>query len=65
MRKASKKEWIKCISVIILYLAFLVWVKSIGGLLVVPFIFDAYISKYIHWSWWKTSENRIVRNVMS
>ena len=35
-----------------LYLAFLVWIKSWWGLLVVPFIYDAYITKRIPWTWW-------------
>ena len=41
MKKASRKQWIKCAIVMVLYLAFLVWIKSWWGLLAVPFIFDA------------------------
>ena len=33
-------QWTKFIIVLVLYLAFLYWVKSWWGLLVVPFIFD-------------------------
>jgi signal peptidase I len=43
MEKATRAQWIKCAIVILLYLAFLVWVKSWWGLIVVPFIFDIYI----------------------
>ena len=49
----------------LLYLAFLVWVKSWWGLIVLPFIFDAYISKKIPWSFWKKAKNPLVRSVMS
>ena len=49
MRKPTKKDWIKLIIVLILYLLFLVWVKSWLGLVVVPFIVDNYITKYIKW----------------
>lgn len=35
------------------------------GLIVVPFIFDIYITKKIPWSFWKKSKNPTVRNVMS
>ena len=51
-----KKQWIKFIVVLILYLLFLVWVKSWLGLIVVPFIYDAYISKKIRWKWWEDAE---------
>ena len=44
---------------------FLVWVKSWWGLIVLPFIFDIYISKKIPWSFWKKSKNPAVRGIMS
>ena len=58
------KQWAKFIVVLILYLLFLYWVKSWWGLLVVPFIFDVYITKKIKWQWWKESEGP-VKFVMS
>ncbi len=70
MEKREKKklnmkvQWAKFIIVLILYLLFLYWVKSWWGLLVVPFIYDVYISKKIKWQWWKDSEGPI-RFVMS
>ena len=57
MRKATRTQWIKFSIVTLLYLAFLVWVKSWLGLIVLPFIFDIYISKTIPWGFWKKSEN--------
>lgn len=51
--------------VMALYLAFLVWIKSWWGLLVVPFIYDAYITKRIPWTWWKEAESPVTRTVMS
>ncbi len=59
-----KKQWTKFIIVLVLYLLFLFWVKSWWGLLVVPFIFDIYITKKIKWQWWRESEGP-VRFVMS
>ncbi|MBO7051459.1 MAG: S26 family signal peptidase, partial [Prevotella sp.] len=57
MRKKNqpnmKVQWAKFIIVLVLYLAFLWWLKSWLGLIVVPFIYDAYISKKIRWDWWK------------
>ena len=59
-----KKQWAKFALVGGLYLLFLLWVKSWLGLIVLPFIFDNYITKKIRWTWWKESEGP-VRVVMS
>lgn len=59
-----KKQWAKFIAVTVLYLLFLVWVKSWLGLIVVPFIYDVYITKKIRWQWWKDAEGP-VKFVMS
>lgn len=48
-----------------LYVSFLVWVRSWWGLVVLPFIFDAYITQRIPWTWWKDSDEPAVRLVMS
>ena len=49
-------QWTKFVIVTLLYLAFLYWVGSWWGLLVLPFIYDVYISKKINWQWWKGAE---------
>ena len=59
-----KVQWAKFIGALVLYLLFLYWVGSWWGLLVIPFIFDVYITKKIKWQWWKESE-RPVKFVMS
>ena len=70
MEKREKKklnmkvQWAKFICVLVLYLLFLYWVKSWWGLLVIPFIYDIYITKKINWQWWKDAEGP-VRWVMS
>lgn len=65
MRQATRAQWIKCATAILLYLIFLIWVRSWWGLIVVPFIFDIYITKKIPWSFWKKSKNPAVRSIMS
>ena len=65
MRKATRRQWTTFSIVTILYLIFLFWVKSWWGLIVVPFIFDAYISKKIPWYFWKEAKNKTVRSIMS
>ena len=64
MIKASGKQWAKFGIVLALYLIFIVWLKSWLGIVVIPFIFDAYITKKIPWTWWKESKNVTVRTVM-
>ena len=64
-RKPGIGRWIKFGIVTLLYLLFLLWVKSWWGLIVVPFIFDIYITKFIPWGFWKKSNNPAVRSVMS
>lgn len=59
-----KWQWTKFIIATVLFLIFLYWVKSWWGVIVVPFIYDAYITKKIPWQWWKNSDGP-VRFVMS
>ena len=40
----------------LVYLLFLYWVESWWGLLVIPFIYDAYIGHRIKWGWWREPE---------
>ena len=65
MEKRLKKktnmtlQWAKFIIVLALYLLFLFWVGSWWGLVVVPFIYDVYITKKINWQWWKEEEGPV------
>ena len=59
-----KVQWAKFAVVAVLYLLFLYWVKSWWGLIVLPFIFDVYITKKIKWQWWRDSEGA-TRFIMS
>ncbi len=65
MIKATRRQWIMFGIVTLLYLLFLIWVRSWWGLIVVPFIFDSYITKKIPWYFWKSSKSPVVRSVMS
>lgn len=64
MIQASRRQWIKFSIVLLFYIAFLIWLKSWLGIIVIPFIFDAYITKKIPWTWWKKSKNKTVLTVM-
>ena len=63
--KPTKKDWAKGLVACVLYIAFLVWIQSWWGVIVLPFIFDAYVTKKINWGWWKDLEDPILRTVMS
>lgn len=47
------KQWIKFSIVTVLYVLFLAWVGNWWWLLLLPFIFDVYITKFIPWGFWK------------
>ena len=62
---ATRRQWTFFGVITALYLLFLLWVGSWWGLLVLPFIFDLYITRKINWGWWRDSPDPIVRTVMS
>ena len=68
MKKISEipaKQWVKMSIALLLYLLFLVWVKSWLGLIVVPFIIDAFTTRIIKWDWWKQLKNKTLYSIMS
>ncbi|MDR0657450.1 MAG: signal peptidase I [Mediterranea sp.] len=64
MKKATRHQWIRMGLVMALYLLFLIWAKSWLGLIVVPFIFDGYITRIVPWTFWKKSTNPVLRSIM-
>ncbi len=64
-KKPTTRQWLKFGVVVTLYLLFLIWIESWLGLVVLPFIYDVYITKKIRWTWWKDVEDPIIRTVMS
>ena len=54
----KKPAWVSFGITLVLYLSFLYWVESWWGLIVLPFIYDLYISRKINWSWWREPEVR-------
>ena len=62
---AGRRQWIKMASVMALYIAFIIWIRSWLGVIVIPFIFDAYITKIVPWTLWRKSKNKTVRTAMS
>ncbi len=63
MIKASKSQWIRFSVVALIYILFIIWVGNFWWLLLLPLIFDIYISKVIPWGKWKKSKNKTVRKI--
>ena len=61
----TRRNWPACIILIALYCAFLYWVGCWWGIIVIPFIYDAYITHKINWGWWRDLENPVFRGIMS
>ena len=58
------KQWIKAIVWCVIYVLFIAWVGNFWWLLLLPVVFDAFITKYIPWTWWKKSKNATFLAVM-
>ena len=58
------KQWIKAIIWCLIYILFIIWVGNFWWLLLLPFIFDAFVTSFIPWTWWKKSKNKTVLTLM-
>ena len=65
MRKLSRTQIIKGSIIIVLYLLFLLWVKSWLGLVLLPFLIDIYFTRFIPWGFWKKYNNSFIRTLFS
>ena len=59
------KQWIKVAVWCLIYILFICWVGNFWWLLLLPIIFDAFITKYIRWTWWKSTKNKTLLSVFS
>ena len=53
MRDILTNKWVKFGIVVFIYLLWAYWVGSWWLLVLVPIIFDIYITKKVHWAFWK------------
>jgi len=58
------KQWIRAGLWSLIYVLFIIWLGSYGWLLGLPVVFDAFITKYIPWTFWKKSKNKAVLSIM-
>ena len=50
-------SWIKLAIWSLVYVLFIVWVGNFWWMLLYPFVFDIFITKFIPWTWWKKYEH--------
>ena len=59
------KQWIKCVVWSIIYVLFICWVYNFWWLLLLPVIFDLFITKFIPWTFWKKTRNKTLYSICS
>ena len=50
-------SWVKLAIWSLIYVLFIAWVGNFWWMLLYPFIFDIFITKFIPWTWWKKYEH--------
>jgi len=58
------KQWVICCVWCLVYILFILWVGNYWWLLGLAVVFDAFITQFIPWTWWKKSKNKSVLTVM-
>ena len=53
MKDISMRRWVKFAIIIVLYILWTVWIENYWWLLLVPIIFDHYITQFVNWTFWK------------
>ena len=61
----KKTRWIRFAVVSAIFFFWVAWMTNPWLLLAYPLLFDIYITLYIPWNWWKYSQNKTVRTIMS
>ena len=60
---ASVKQWIKFSIAAAILIFFVFWLGNAWWLLLLPLIFDIYISRFVPWTAWKNSKNKVLRTI--
>jgi len=62
--KPTVKQYVKFVFWGLVYILFVLWVGNLWWLLILPLIFDVFITKYVPWTWWKKLKNKTAVTVM-
>ena len=63
--KRPAKSWIKFGVWSLIYILFIVWLNNYWWLLLLPLIFDLFITKFIPWDFWKRTKNKALYTLFS
>ncbi|MFT3754243.1 MAG: S26 family signal peptidase [Paludibacter sp.] len=58
------KQWIKAGVWSLVYILFIAWVGNYWWLIGLPVVFDAFVTGFVPWTWWKKSKNKTLLTVM-
>ena len=59
------KNWIKCAIWSLIYVLFIAWVGNYWWLLLLPFIVDIFVTRFIPWDFWKKTKNKVLYTIFS
>ena len=62
--KTTRRQWVWFAVWTVFVLLFALWARSAWVLLLIPLLFDIYISKFVPWGFWKESKNSAFRKTM-
>lgn len=67
IKQCPRRQWIKAAVWSALYILFIVWVGNFWWLFLLPLVVDAFVTKYIPWTWWKRYKdtNKVLYTVFS
>lgn len=63
--KKPAKNWIKCAIWSLIYVLFIAWVGNYWWLLLLPFIVDIFVTRFIPWDFWKKTKNKVLYTIFS
>ncbi len=64
IKSATRRQWILFSAWTVATVLFSLWAGSAWILILIPLLFDIYITKFVAWNWWKKSKNKAVRKTM-
>lgn len=65
IKETKTTRWIRFGIVAAIFIGWVIWLGNPWVLLVLPLLFDIYITGYIPFTWWKKSKSKLTRTVMS
>ena len=64
IKNTTRNQWIWLVVWTIAVMLFAIWARSAWFLLLLPLVFDIYITRYVPWAFWKKAKNPVVRKTM-